>query len=413
MVLIKFSKTAQMSKKNPLVLIGAGASVDAGLPAAFDMTHQMIRLFQENYKKSYLEGYEIGVKVVNFVIGAIIFKKGIRGEDPFQGINIEELFTTIDLLRRKHDLEIAPFVSQWSSYIDEFESLQPSSMDFVKLRELFKELGNAPLPLSGSSLLKRRNPLRAAEDIVKELQNIINKKTDRLSTNLFEMTNSLMIRTLVEMVWLTDKSKVDYLIPLVSQGENDTITIASLNYDNAIELAAEEANIFLDTGIDSWSENGLFEKPEQGVELLKLHGSVDWVLSENRTGGLLPHNRVMQVPKERFGKWVAMPAVVFGSGNKLTARGPFLELFRTFQKRLEDHEELLVIGYSFRDEHINEVIFGWLNRSKENKIVIIDKQGLVKEDNIFCKNFERFIRGRCRFLNKGSRNGIKTYFENV
>ena len=72
---------------------------------------------------------------------------------------------------------------------------------------------------------------------------------------------------------------------------------------------------------------------------------------------------------------------------------------------------MLVIGYSFRDEHINEVIYGWLNRSKNKRIVIIDRDGTEKDENIFYNKFGRVLSDRCKILNVGARSGIKEYFE--
>lgn len=396
----------------PLILLGAGASVDAGIPTAFDMTHEMINLFQKNYYQYYMEGYKVAIKILRFVAGGLQFKRGIGGKDPFQGINIEDLFTAIMMLAKRHELEIVPFVSQWSPYIDDFEKLQPDYPDFGELQESLQELGNAARHLSKNSLPRDPDPRHAAGNVVKELQKIINKNTECPSSNVFETTNELMIKTLVEMVWLTDKGNIDYLVPLIQQANADVITVASLNYDNAIELAAESLGVPVNTGIDYWSQTGLFKKAEIGIDLLKLHGSIDWSLQQNvkTKEALLPHDVVKRIPKERVGKTINMPAIIFGAGNKLTARGPFLELFKAFQNRLEDYDELLVIGYSFRDQHINEVIYGWLNRSQNKKIVIIDSDRVQKHENIFCNSFGPVLSDRCKLLNLGARSGIKAYF---
>jgi len=387
-----------------LILLGAGASADAGIPTAFDMTPEMIKLFQ---KYSHQEG----VKILRFVAGGLQFRRGILGEDPFEGINVEGLFTAIDMLAKKHKLEIAPFVAQWSPFIDEFEKFRPDPWDFRDLTDSLTDVGNTRQKPSITRLVPRASK-QAAQDFGKRFKEIINKIIARPCGKIFEETNAQMINMLVEMVWLTDKKKVDYLVPLVQQAKADIITITTLNYDNTIELAAESVGIPLNRGIDYWSDTGLFKRPDIGVDLLKLHGSIDWYLQENvRTEeALLPHEVIKQIPKDRFGKTINRPAVIFGAGNKLTARGPFLELFRTFQKRLDDHDELLVIGYSFRDEHINEVIYGWLNRSKNKRIVIIDRDGTEKDENIFYNKFGRVLSDRCKILNVGARSGIKEYF---
>jgi hypothetical protein len=69
-----------------------------------------------------------------------------------------------------------------------------------------------------------------------------------------------------------------------------------------------------------------------------------------------------------------LPGLIFGQRNKLTADGPYLDLLRQFQYQLSQSKSLIVVGYSFRDEHINTYISQWLNSSwaSANKITIVD-----------------------------------------
>ena len=54
------------------------------------------------------------------------------------------------------------------------------------------------------------------------------------------------------------------------------------------------------------------------------------------------------------------PAVIFGGRSKLRADGPYLDLLREFVSALTGTEDLVVVGYSFRDDHVNEVVRTWL-----------------------------------------------------
>jgi predicted CoA-binding protein len=62
--------------------------------------------------------------------------------------------------------------------------------------------------------------------------------------------------------------------------------------------------------------------------------------------------------------------VIFGHRNKLTAEGPFLDLLKQFDEQLQQTDILTVIGYSFRDPHINFYISKYLNQY-EGKIRIV------------------------------------------
>ncbi len=123
-----------------------------------------------------------------------------------------------------------------------------------------------------------------------------------------------MIQSLVKMVWLDDDSKLDYLLPLVEQARTTVLSVATLNYDNTIELAGKAAGILVSTEIEKWSQTGLFEKPKSGVELLKLHGSIDWKLEEKRTShSHLPHDVITQLPRDKVVLVISL-AVLCGTG---------------------------------------------------------------------------------------------------
>jgi hypothetical protein len=72
-----------------------------------------------------------------------------------------------------------------------------------------------------------------------------------------------MTQLLAEIVWLEDTSKVCYLLPLFYGAGEKPLTIATLNYDNAIELAAASANIPIEIGIEGWSQSGQFPQVEK------------------------------------------------------------------------------------------------------------------------------------------------------
>jgi SIR2-like domain len=84
------------------------------------------------------------------------------------------------------------------------------------------------------------------------------------------------------------------------------------------------------------------------VRLLKLHGSIDW----KRSGDAVVYEEVH--PGDRY-----QPAIIIGAGNKLRHFGPYLDLYSTFRDSLRQARFLVVIGYSFRDEHINYAIESW------------------------------------------------------
>lgn len=185
---------------------------------------------------------------------------------------------------------------------------------------------------------------------------------------------------------LLDREKVSYLLPLIQLAEEqENLTIASLNYDVVVEYICESKGIACDTGIDTWLRDSDLGSPvdvsvsgDPSIQLLKLHGSMNWEqIAPNRTNypgdiGRLPITKVREAPPGRVESWVGSPAVVFGAGLKLPSGGPYLELLRRWAKELATHEALIVIGYSFRDQHVNEIVAQWFNRNERRHLIVVD-----------------------------------------
>jgi hypothetical protein len=87
------------------------------------------------------------------------------------------------------------------------------------------------------------------------------------------------------------------------------------------------------------------------VYLCKLHGSINWIEEDQ---GLFPI-REIQTASEGMGRVMIYPTPAkqnasFGS--------PYSDLFREFQTRIvREQSVLVVLGYSFSDEHVNNIIF--------------------------------------------------------
>lgn len=88
------------------------------------------------------------------------------------------------------------------------------------------------------------------------------------------------------------------------------------------------------------------------VYLCKLHGSVNWI---EESKGLFP---IREIQKPSSGD--AERVMIYPTPAKQNASfgSPYSDLFREFQARIvRDQCVLFVIGYSFGDEHINNIIF--------------------------------------------------------
>jgi len=192
---------------------------------------------------------------------------------------------------------------------------------------------------------------------------------------IFSLTAEQMIINLINIVWIRESINVSYYTPLKELlSRQHKLCIATLNYDNTIEIFANSNNLNFSTGIESWSKDGEFKMEDNGIFLLKLHGSIDWELvrNEKTIDQPVPHSEIRLANPNEVKDNYYRPAVIFGQRNKLTTEGPFLDLIRAFQLELSKCDELIVSGYSFRDIHINEYITQWLNNSPSRKIIVVD-----------------------------------------
>jgi hypothetical protein len=160
-------------------------------------------------------------------------------------------------------------------------------------------------------------------------------------------------------------------------------------------------------GLEGWSKSGQFVFPASGINLIKLHGSIEWVLRpEGPTEGApLSRQSVRVASAEELAKPGFRPAVVFGQGSKLTAEGPFLDLLRSFREELNKHSQLLVVGYSFRDEHVNEYIAQWFNGDSARSITIVDP-GFPDSRSDFARELHKLAVPRLRVISMPARGGL-------
>lgn len=403
-----------------MLLLGAGASVSADVPGAYDMTKRMLELFQRN------PSFKVHSRVLSFVIGGLQFQIGKRGGNPLtHGVNIEDLFNAVQLLSQRHELEAAPFVGSWDDMVEELDRLQPSTSDLDQAiyRSVAGRISRAlsKLPSRSNidnayerglkkiceSAVKGRSPSlfssdrvgHAVEEYVKSvaegwrkelsstfgignsagtaIERSLEARIGRGEGHIYEEVNELMVAVLKDLVWISQDRKLEYLGPILNLAERQgRLVIATLNYDNAIESLCASQGDTCRTGIDEWTKSGNFECEGDGVHLLKLHGSIDWQKTgDGKTANLadaMPQAGIRQVSLEEVSKPSFMPAVIFGQRNKLTAEGPFLDLLRAFRSGLSKSRTLTVIGYSFRDAHVNVFISQWLNKAPENKLRIIN-----------------------------------------
>ena len=360
-----------------MVLLGAGASAEAGVPTSTEMTVQLVRYLNDEAPLI----MPVTKKIINFVAGGLLFRTGDVGNNPLDsGIDIEDMLNALNLLAERRSLEVSPFVNTWNYTLEQLDKIDPPGLDISKIMESLQDLidANEEGVDSGGRKISPEVRLQISRKLSEALRQ---QQSIEGNGEHFRRTADIMTMALATFVNVRDTEKVAYLAPLVRAVANrGRLVIATLNYDNLIELAAESVGITCNTGIEGWSESGEFNFGSSGLHLIKLHGSIDWRRAEvyRAKDQKMPHLRILKHgPPSLFRAGLRgtteLPAILFGQRNKLTAEGPFLGLLRAFQSELDASNSLTVIGYSFRDLHINIFISNWLNRSSENRLTVVDK----------------------------------------
>lgn len=335
-----------------MVLLGAGASADAGIPTSFKMTRRMVETIHERYP------HENPARLLNYVCGRLIAHDTSDGKDPFAGIDVERLLAAIRLLGRRSELEIAPFVASWDPGVGAF-ARQDDPFDRPTDRFLKALWDRHPFP----------------GRIGDELRAVIRSELKEESPHAYWALFQTLVDTLKQLLKF-DEDRVEYLKPLIELARlQDGLTVITLNYDRTVEALAARHGMAYSTGFESWEQSTSLSFSGD-LHLLKVHGSVDWremphwSRGQRHETGSFPRNTytLARNPYSDPG----LPFVIFGAGEKLRADGPFLDLFMEAKQRLALCDELVVVGYSFRDTHINHLIAEWLSASMHHRLLIID-----------------------------------------
>jgi hypothetical protein len=161
--------------------------------------------------------------------------------------------------------------------------------------------------------------------------------------------------------------RADYHLP---------VEIFTVNYDLLVEAALEALGLPYFDGFvgnshgrfrhdlveaDAGSVYGL---PSFFVRVWKLHGSVNWAVESEAAPTVI-----------RLGTAVpdGQPAAIYPSDAKYdeSRRVPFLVLQDRFRRALEAPETLVLIaGYAFGDEHLNELIYDAARRRPRSEFVV-------------------------------------------
>ena len=171
----------------------------------------------------------------------------------------------------------------------------------------------------------------------------------------------------VARLLLSIKTNPDYLARLADFiPPNKRLKVFSLNYDSCIEDACETAGIELTTGFSPITKRwdpSLFHASSSGINLYKLHGSLRWFGTRDKSRPISQFQYALELRETKSGQSTPShiekredPELILGPGNKLQPDDPFLTLFYEFLSSAIEAQHIVIIGYSYGDPHINNIL---------------------------------------------------------
>lgn len=208
-----------------LFLLGAGASVDAGIMHAKAMTEDIEK--KVLHDKDFKEFHDL----YSYLKSSIIYQRGLEGMFADQSANIEELLDVLSEINQKHKNKLYPFIGGWNIHL-----LKVAGDEFDKIERLDRNI---------------------REELFKWI-NISNYDAASYFTGL---------KTLVSDV-------------------GSAIRVFTLNYDICVEKALSKTELNIELGFNGqrqWeaAKFDVNENTDIGVYLYKLHGSIDWKRNKN------------------------------------------------------------------------------------------------------------------------------------
>lgn len=211
---------SNFGKNEILILLGAGASVDANIPHSTGMVRRIERLVEGDWS-----GYR---DLYNYIKSSIYHADGIRGRfSEAVNYNIERVVNTLDELRRREEHPLYPFVASWDAKL-----IEVAESDFGRLTEFRRKIVE--------ELRKKWLPIEYQEDA--------------------EYYEGLV------------RFQKQFQYPL---------KVFSLNYDLCVESVCDpnELERGFENNVWDWQ---LFELDRKSIYLYKLHGSTDWVREDGQ-----------------------------------------------------------------------------------------------------------------------------------
>ncbi len=290
-----------------IVLLGAGASVEAGIPDS----NEMVRQIEEKISGSDPK-WSCYKNLYYYIRSSVFYADGLDGiVDDDVPFNIERLVNVLDELIKKERHTLYPFVGAWNPKLTEV-----AGSEFEHIRDL-----------------------RGA--ILKILRN--------------------------DWLPLVKEEEASYYAGLLHfQREYECpLRVFSLNYDLCVEKICNSENV--QRGFDDrmWDWRLFDETPSAPLPLLlyKLHGSIDWHFTEDRrvthsdSTSSIQDDDIALIFETAYKLQYIDPFLFFA--------------YELRKWTLDSARVIICIGYGFNDDHINGILEQSLRQEEKRMLLAV------------------------------------------
>lgn len=236
--------------------------------------------------------------------------------------------------------------------------------------------GNAMVPAFMESLADELAPILKERSKNKQLLEI-----GRYAHAAIRCINS----TVTEKLGAPDKILgLDLVLHLANNPKVSSLNIITLNHDLLIEQLLLRNGVEFDDGFGDFDGDVRWFEPdrllsETKVKIIKLHGSVDWfTFSGGEKIGKIFDRSVTELfdSKGRILKLESTIPKVLSGLNKINQYnvGIYTDIHYHFQRVLYQSKTIVMSGYGWGDEPINNRLMTWIDKRSENRLILLHKE---------------------------------------
>lgn len=215
--------------------------------------------------------------------------------------------------------------------------------------------------------------------------------TERLHKEIIYLTRNLILEKDLEIRNQILNREINLplseLLNFMNTAASPNTKVITTNYDRLVEYAIDQAKLKQHLGFEGnyikWfnpldNTNSILKNK---VEVLKVHGSLDWFVTQQ--------NEIISLPDGSESYYNVEPVMITPGKAKYqhTHDEPFRSLITKVDKIFDESKAIVIIGFGFNDNHIQPKLFAKMRDSK-TPILILSKT-LTKEAKSFIYGNEK------------------------